>query len=1239
MSRSSPRKTLAVLCVLILVVLTGVTGMPTPSGAAAPAPAAQPSDIESVAVRRAAIPPAVDADVTEWLNSGIVLNRETAATKHGDADVIHTDAMYVLNLAWDQDALYVALHARDDVLQHDDGSNLHRDDTLELHIDGNSDGVGGGPTDHLYRVRFDGSQSVNGIVSTALTVMTRTVPTGWNVEARIPASSLGFTPLQGGQVRFNWAVVDDDNGGSADTIFIYRGSSIDAPETAWPALVFDPQVAAFTGLVEAGRWEWQSGGYFTDLQVIDAKTIVAVGAGGLWRSTDTGATWKRSAIFANADLRRMFFWNAQRGLVAGWDGAMWQTEDGGESWRRVGAAEEWLIDMDGAGQESIWSVQMHNFNPSLSGESYGAMIRSVDGGASWSQRELLGDAFAVDAYDETHVWRVVNGSDSRGNIQKSTDAGITWVEQPLDEVTESLTAADIQFTSPTFGWLAVHTSSNAVRFYRTADGGANWAEMFRFPPDASLGEIYSLGSQDCWYIVNGTQWRTADGGAHWNVTNNAAPERVQFRTSTEGWGIKEGSIYRTQDGGVNWTPAFILPRQGAPWFYGHFNGWRANGSYIERTTDGGGTWTAANTGLPTVDHFQFVDALNGWAWHDESLSLRHTTDGGAIWTPQTTGSTRLSDLQFADASYGFVRDEQGHVRRTTDGGATWGPVGTIPMPAPRPGAVDEISISQMLFVNRQQGWASISQAQPAEGGYLGFVSRTTDGGLTWGALIPGPSGALTFADKQNGWGVFADGGYRGQSINMTLSKSTNSGQSWASLYEPPGDRDPVFQALHSADIERLWARDGKSPYQYSSDGGVSWSVQRSEALNVDTRSFLTTPVNEIVQWPARPRLTYHNTEVTAYKASKRPTIDGLIQDWRTVPYVSLATGRSAPASANVNPRDASALFQAAWDSENLYLFVQAYDDAVRVDSGSAPWQDDAIEIGLDARHDHVRRWDLTGSQRDDWQYTVTATGATYESGAAVGGLTVAAKTRADGYDLEIAIPRSSLAPNALSAGQLLGLNFGLIDDDDGGSGDSRLYWLSTVTNKAAGNWGQLRLSAISAPFDGPIDTPTPTPTETATPTETPTATATTTPTPTATLTATPTATETPTPTATPTATPSATATAFPEEWTGIMGKVWLDLDGNGALDAGEPGLGGVTLALYVGANQVAQTTTLVSGSYAFIGLVPGQAYTVKERQPNWLRFSSTPNERTITAVAGQMLQVDFGDWNGRSVYLPLIVRP
>ncbi len=56
-------------------------------------------------------------------------------------------------------------------------------------------------------------------------------------------------------------------------------------------------------------------------------------------------------------------------------------------------------------------------------------------------------------------------------------------------------------------------------------------------------------------------------------------------------------------------------------------------------------------------------------------------------------------------------------------------------------------------------------------------------------------------------------------------------------------------------------------------------------------------------------------------------------------------------------------------------------------------------------------------------------------------------------------------------------------------------------------------------------------------------------------------------------------------------KVWLDLTPNGVQDAGEPGIGGVTVKLYNAGNVLAgMTTTATGGTYSFSGLVPGIYY-------------------------------------------------
>ena len=58
---------------------------------------------------------------------------------------------------------------------------------------------------------------------------------------------------------------------------------------------------------------------------------------------------------------------------------------------------------------------------------------------------------------------------------------------------------------------------------------------------------------------------------------------------------------------------------------------------------------------------------------------------------------------------------------------------------------------------------------------------------------------------------------------------------------------------------------------------------------------------------------------------------------------------------------------------------------------------------------------------------------------------------------------------------------------------------------------------------------------------------------------------------------------------GIGDRVWTDLDADGIQDAGETGLGGVTVTLLdAGGSTVASTTTAADGSYLFTGISPGQ---------------------------------------------------
>ena len=81
----------------------------------------------------------------------------------------------------------------------------------------------------------------------------------------------------------------------------------------------------------------------------------------------------------------------------------------------------------------------------------------------------------------------------------------------------------------------------------------------------------------------------------------------------------------------------------------------------------------------------------------------------------------------------------------------------------------------------------------------------------------------------------------------------------------------------------------------------------------------------------------------------------------------------------------------------------------------------------------------------------------------------------------------------------------------------------------------------------------------------------------------------------------------------------------------------MTVKLFRDGLQASQATTAGDGAYRFSALAPG-TYLVREIQPAWVRWSTTPDEVSVVLMAGETRIANFGDWNGRQTYLPLILR-
>ncbi|NOY93481.1 MAG: hypothetical protein GXP55_20040 [Deltaproteobacteria bacterium] len=144
-----------------------------------------------------------------------------------------------------------------------------------------------------------------------------------------------------------------------------------------------------------------------------------------------------------------------------------------------------------------------------------------------------------------------------------------------------------------------------------------------------------------------------------------------------------------------------------------------------------------------------------------------------------------------------------------------------------------------------------------------------------------------------------------------------------------------------------------------------------------------------------------------------------------------------------NSADLSGVFQALWDRDNLYLFIAVRDDLKSVDSPSAVYADDGVEIYIDAN------WDRRSTYGpDDHHYLFRRDDSTvYElQHGRTEGVVMAQLEVSDGYALEVSIPWATLGQRPPLSNGVFGLDIQLNDDDDGGARDGAVEWYDPEGN-------------------------------------------------------------------------------------------------------------------------------------------------------------------------------------------------
>ena len=378
------------------------------------------------------------------------------------------------------------------------------------------------------------------------------------------------------------------------------GAAAQPPHPPDPALIAE----AARGLALRGIGPALMGGRIADIAVHPddpATWYVAVGSGGVWKTTNAGTTW--TPVFddrpsysigdvaidpSDPDIVWVGTGENVSGRHVAWGDGVHRSRDGGRTWRHMGlAASEHigkiLVDpRDGntvfvAAEGPLWSP---------GGER--GLYRTEDGGNTWQAVLTVDENTGVTdvefdpadpeiMYAATYerrrtVWSLLAGGPGSG-IHKSTDGGRTWrrVTAGLPGGDMGKIGIDVSPADRNVVYATVEAGPGERGFYRSADRGESWERRNSYISGGTGPHYYqeieaSPHDPDLVYQMDVFVHVTRDGGATFaelGTGREAHSDNHAFWIDpANGRHILAGTdagLYETFDEGLTWRHFPNLP--------------------------------------------------------------------------------------------------------------------------------------------------------------------------------------------------------------------------------------------------------------------------------------------------------------------------------------------------------------------------------------------------------------------------------------------------------------------------------------------------------------------------------------------------------------------------------------------------------------------------------------------------------------------------------------------------------
>ena len=463
--------------------------------------------------------------------------------------------------------------------------------------------------------------------------------------------------------------------------------------------------------------------------------------GGLWKTSDGGATWRPIAdkflktasvgavAVAESDTNVVFAGMGQapiRGNTSHGDG-VYKSTDAGETWTNVGLQDT----------QQISRVRIHPKDPDVvyvaaQGHVWGSnpdrgIYRTLDGGKTWKKVLFVDDKTGASdlIMDPTNprilyaaFWQVyrkpwaMESGGTGGGLYKSADGGDTWkrLTEGLPQGVVGKVTVSVSASRPSRVWAMVgHAEKGGL--YRSDDGGEKWALVNGSHRITQRGWYYSRiyadpRNADTIYVTNIDFLKSIDGG------KTFARLRVRHGDTHDLWIDPDD------------TQRMILGDDGG----------------AEITFNGGEMWTSQDT-QPTAEIYRVVadDRFPYWVYggqqdnttvaiptgvRDDAITQQHWHDVGGGESAWIAPDPRNLDIVYA-GSYGGSITRYDHKTGETREIIAW------------PQVVDGLAQRDMKYRFNWNAPIILSKHEP---GTLYHASqhllRSRDEGQTWEEASP-----------------------------------------------------------------------------------------------------------------------------------------------------------------------------------------------------------------------------------------------------------------------------------------------------------------------------------------------------------------------------------------------------------------------------------------------------------------------------------------------------------------------